>query len=303
MDVAVIGNVTLDIICQTVEEVPRYDSIAFESSAVSPGGCGSNVAVGLCALGVSTALIARVGNDVPYEIITKFWHQVGLDDRYVRQVDGKTTGISVGLVDREAQPRFIHTSGANATLTPQDIDVPILLEQGMRYLHIAGYFVLPGLLNSGLPGLLSTAQQNGVHTSLDVVRSPRMENPGPLWDCLPYLDIFLCNAHEGMRITGKSEPGEIGRYIRSQGARSCIVKLGRDGCWLESQGYSGRIEGERVPTIDTTGAGDAFAAGLLAGLVRGEDLKRACESGNRAGARIVTKLGAITGWLQKAHPG
>ncbi|HSF81542.1 MAG TPA: PfkB family carbohydrate kinase, partial [Anaerolineales bacterium] len=76
------------------------------------------------------------------------------------------------------------------------------------------------------------------------------------------------------------------------------VKLGRDGCWLETDDFSGQIKGETVPTVDTTGAGDAFAAGLLAGLIQGEALQSACYSGNRAGARIVGKLGAISGWLQ-----
>ncbi len=298
MDAVVLGNVTLDIICQTVNEVPRHDSIAFENSVVSAGGCGSNVAIGLSALGIPTALIARVGNDTSFEIIRKIWKQVGLDERYVQCDSTMNTGISVGLVDEDAQPRFIHTSGANALLTANDIDVQALLGQGLRYLHVAGYFVLPGLLNGGLPNFLSTLQQHGIHTSLDVVRSPRMNNPEPLWKCVPYLDIFLCNKHEGWRITGRSEASEIGSYIRSQGARTCIVKLGKDGCWLESGAFSGHIEGELVTAIDTTGAGDAFAAGLLSHLLRGDNLTDACRGGNRAGARIVGKLGAISGWLE-----
>ena len=297
MDAVVIGNVTVDVICQTVNEVPRYDSITFEKSVISPGGCGSNVAIGLCALGVSTGLVARIGGDASLEIITPIWRQVGLDERFVRRMEHLNTGVSIGLVDEEAQPRFIHTSGANATLTAQDIDIQALLEQGMRYLHVAGYFVLPGLMNGGMAEILALAQRHAVHTSLDVVRSPRMKDPTPLWSCLPLLDVFLCNAHEGARITGRNEPVEIGCFIRDKGARACIVKLGQAGCWLESRDFSGQIEGERVLVMDTTGAGDAFAAGLLAGLIRGEALSQACTSGNRAGARIVARLGAISGWL------
>ncbi|HSF82177.1 MAG TPA: carbohydrate kinase family protein, partial [Anaerolineales bacterium] len=206
MDAVVVGNVTLDIICQTVNDVPRHDSIAFDNVTVSPGGCGSNVAIGLCSLGVSTALVARVGDDAAYEIIKKIWQQVSLDERYVKPMRGETTGVSVGLVDEFAQPRFIHTPGANALLTANDIDSKSISEQGVRYLHIAGYFVLPGLINGDLADLLYTLQGLGVHTSLDVVRSPRMKDPKPLWNCIPFLDVFLCNAFEGERITGKKNP-------------------------------------------------------------------------------------------------
>ena len=63
MEAVVMGNVTIDVLCFWIDEVPRYESIAFERSVVSPGGCGSNVAIGLCALGISAALIGRIGVD------------------------------------------------------------------------------------------------------------------------------------------------------------------------------------------------------------------------------------------------
>ena len=84
---------------------------------VSPGGCGSNTAIGLGALGVPTALVACMGVDVAAGLLEQYWQRWNLDCRYVRRVDTASTGVSVGLVDRQLQPRFIHTTGANRFLT------------------------------------------------------------------------------------------------------------------------------------------------------------------------------------------
>jgi len=298
VDAVVFGNVTLDVICKTVDEVPRHESLAFDHVAVMPGGCGSNVAVGLCSLGVPAALVACIGTDDAAELVRNYWSRFGLDQRYVRAVAGQPTGTSVGLVDSQAQPRFIHTPGANAFLNVDALDLRALSSEGARALHVAGYFVLPGILDGRLPATLATAQQFGMFTSLDVVRSKRMQDPSSLWPSLPYLDIFLCNAHEAWRLTGEEQPELAGRFLRQKGAKNVIVKLGTDGCWLESSTFSGRIKAPRVEVVDTTGAGDAFAAGLIQALLQGHKIEGACWSANRAGAHIVGTLGAVGGWLK-----
>jgi sugar/nucleoside kinase (ribokinase family) len=298
VDAIVFGNVTLDVICKTVDEVPRHESLAFDQVVVTPGGCGSNVAVGLCALGVPTALVACIGSDDAAELVRNFWGRFGLDQRFVRVVAGQPTGTSVGLVDSEAQPRFIHTPGANAFLSVDALDISALTAEGARALHIAGYFVLPGILDGRLPATLASAQRRGIFTSLDVVRSKRMQDPSSLWPCLPYLDLFLCNAHEAWRITGEEQPDLAGRSLRLRGVKSAIVKLGMDGCWLESSTLSGRIKAPQAEVVDTTGAGDAFAAGLIKALLLGEKMEDACLSANQAGAHIVGTLGAVGGWLK-----
>ena len=297
MDAVVFGNVTLDIICKIVDDVPRYESLSFDQVAMMPGGCGSNVAVGLAALGVRTALVARTGSDDAAGLLHKFWERFDLDLRYVSEIDRCPTGTSIGLVDHEAQPRFIHTPGANAYLTVDALDLESLFEAGSRSLHIAGFFVLPGVLDGRLPDVLSKARDYGMMTSLDVVRSKRMEDPQALWPCLPYLDYFLCNAHEAWRLTGIENPAEAGLDFRRRGARNAIVKLGREGCWLVGENFNSEIDAPRVEAIDTTGAGDAFAAGMIQALLGGATPREACRMGNAAGAKMVGAMGAVGGWL------
>lgn len=299
MDAVVFGNVALDVICQGVEDVPRHESIGFERAAISPGGCASNVAIGLRALGVSTTIVAIVGLDEAGRLLQEFWERHGLDLRFLRRTPAVNTGVSVGLVDREAQPRFIHTPGASALLTVDDLDLPGIAAEGARCLHVAGFFVLPGLLDGRLPEALRQARLLGLQTSLDVVRSPRMKDPTPLWPCLPYLDIFLCNQFEAWRLTGEDDPGRAAQALCKLGAGLAIIKLGAEGCWVESENLSLRVAASRAPVVDTTGAGDAFAAGLLAALMNGADLRTACQAGNSAGARMVGVLGSIAGWFQE----
>jgi sugar/nucleoside kinase (ribokinase family) len=299
---AVFGNATLDVLCYPVDDVPRDHSISFERSAVSPGGCGSNVAIGLRALDVSTLLIARIGDDLAGEIDSQIWGDWGIDCRFVKKETHSTTGISIGLVDRTFQPRFVHTSGANAKLSADDLDVHRLVANEVEWLHIAGFFVLPGLLDGRLGPALKSAAELGLRISLDVVESPRMHDASHLWPCMPYLDIFLCNQQEAQILTGEAELYQAAAVLHLYGAETVIIKAGDQGCWLSQAGISTdgfvqrRIPAFEVQTVDTTGAGDAFAAGLIAAILSGESLMDACLAANRAGAQVVTALGAITGW-------
>lgn len=299
MDAVVFGNVTLDVICLTVDDVPRHESLLFDQVAVMPGGCGSNVAVGLGTLGISTALVCCIGDDAPGRIIKEYWQKAGIDLSFVKHILNKSTAVSIGLVDSNAQPRFIHTPGANALLTSDDLNISKYIDFGIRLLHIGGFFVLPGIVDDQFPRKLAEARKNGIITTLDVVRSVRMSNPSLLWPCMPELDIFLCNQAEAGKLTGHENIEEASIYLRKKGAAAVIIKLGENGCWVDSDEFIGIIPTPKVEVVDTTGAGDAFAAGLIAALVKGKKLKEACEEGNKAGARMVTKIGAIGGWLNQ----
>jgi len=292
--IAVIGNVTLDIICKTVDDVPRYDSISFQEAAVTPGGCGSNTAIGLAREGETVYLIACIGDDDAAEILCQTWDRTGVDIRFVKRFKKQGSGVSVGLIDSDFQPRFIHTTGANANLRPESLKPVTLKEHKVKFLHVAGYYVLPGLLDHGLKDVLSLAQECGIFTSLDVVTSPAMEKPEFLWPLLPFLNLFLCNLREAEILTGYSDPESASAEFHTKGAAAVIIKLGSKGCWLSESGQGILIPAPQVENvIDTTGAGDAFAAGLLAALLKSKDLPAACRAGVQMGSKTVQYLGAV----------
>jgi sugar/nucleoside kinase (ribokinase family) len=300
MDAVVFGNVVFDIICYPVNEVPRRESIRFDQVALSPGGCGSNTAVGLAALGVPTGLVAHTGDDEGAGMLFRYWERFGVDTCFVQRMPGMSTGTSVGLVDSDFQPRFVHTSGANATLTNADLDPQAYVELGAKFLHVAGFFVLPGVLDPLLAQKLAQARDLGMRTSMDVVFNVRMEEPdyrAALWGAMPHLDYFFCNDHEASRLSGEHDYKNAVYSLMDRGAQNVIIKLGSEGCYVTSDSYTGIVPGLDVDVVDTTGAGDAFASGFIAALSKGADIKSACEAGNQAGAKICTKLGPIAAWM------
>ena len=294
--VIVFGNVTLDVICQTVDDVPRYESVSFDHVVLSPGGCASNVAIGLGALGVPTLLICKTGDDPAADILFNKWKQFHLDLSYVKREKDVHTAVSIGLVDHNAQPRFIHTPGANGRLSLADLDFNIFSQGNIGLFHIGGFFVLPGLLDEYLPQALEQIRQHGVSTSLDVVNSKRYWKPEYLFASMPQLDYFLCNRIEANKLTGEDDIQKCAEIFRNAGARNVIIKLGGDGCYVHGETFIGSVPSEKVTVVDTTGAGDAFAAGMLASLAQGATIYEACIKGNESGAKVVQELGTITYW-------
>ncbi len=297
----VLGNVALDVLCYPVDEVPRHASLRFEHSVVQPGGCGSNTAIGLAALGVPTGLAARVGDDETAALARRYWRRIGLDTRFVEVCPGQSTGVSVVLLDSALQPRFIHAPGANHCVTLDTLNADAWHAGGARFLHVAGFFLLEKLLDVAFGDFLAGLRARGWRVTLDVALSPNMAHPEPLWAALPHLSALLCNQGEAQALTGESDPDEAAAALRRRGAPAVVVKLGERGCFLDSPGFRGRVPlPEPLPdVVDTTGGGDAFCAGFAAGLLRGESLLHACRSGHRAAGRVVSRFGAVTGWLEK----
>ena len=301
MDALVFGNVTLDVICYPVNVVPRHESIAFDDVTVSPGGCGSNTAIGLAALGVPTGIVARTGEDDSANLLFRYWERVGIDTRFVQRNPQEPTATSIGLVDTNFQPRFIHTPGANRGVTAEIIDAPAFAAAGTKFFHVAGFFVLVNLFK-GVGAKLAELRSLGITTSLDVVFNVRMDDPklrAALWDALPNLDYFLANDHEAFRLTGETDPVRAAAILKDRGAQNVIVKLGAQGCYALSDEFTGIVPALKVEVVDTTGGGDAFAAGFITALSRETGVKAACAAGNQAGARVVQKLGAIAAWVDE----
>jgi sugar/nucleoside kinase (ribokinase family) len=298
VDAVVFGNVTLDTLCYPVDDVPRHQSITFEQAIVAPGGCGSNTAIGLCALGVPTALVARIGTDDAASLIEEYWERVGLDTRFVHRVPDIQTAVSVGLIDSSAQPRFIHTPGANTMLKVDDIDVSALAAEGARFLHVGGFLVMPGVSGEQLAERLAEARACGLLISLDVAVSHNRSKPDDVWPCLPHVDFFFCNAREACFLTGENDPRDAVRALRTRGAWAVVLKLGAEGCRIESPDLSAHVPGLPTEVVDTTGAGDAFAAGFIARMLHDDDLEAACRAGNTAGARVVGVFGAVSAWFE-----
>jgi len=201
----------------------------------------------------------------------------------------QTLIVNVAGQDR----RFIHTFGANAAFRAADI--PLDRATKCRVLYLGGYLLMEKVLPGELIPVFTAARRSGAKTVLDVV------TPGPadylprLEKLLPHVDVFLPNNHEGQLITGETDPLKQAELFHRLGAATAIVTLGDGGAVLVTKGVRLRSETYKVPFVDGTGGGDAFAAGYIYGLLQGQDAEGCLRMGSAVGASCVRAIGTTTG--------
>jgi sugar/nucleoside kinase (ribokinase family) len=286
------GIVVADAIASPVDEVPEPGRLALvDSVELHTGGCALSTASALARLGVPTALSGCVGDDLFGGVLARQASARGIDTTGLR-ISDELTSASVVLDASDGERTFLHNPGASAALTAHDVE-GALRASGARWLHIGGALVLPSLDGEPLAELLSAAGSRGVGTSLD----PVFDATGTwerLHPCLPHLDAICPNITEARGITGQRSAEDCAAWLRDHGVDKVAVKLGRDGAYALDAQAGRHVPPFEVTARDETGAGDAFAAGLICGLLRGWPLVRAVRLGNAVGALSTTGIGAST---------
>lgn len=292
--ILVIGNAVADVVARTVDDVPRTGSLHPETVQYFAGGCGNNVAMVLARLGAKVAIVACLGQDVFGDVLLAEWQRAGIETPFVSRHPTEPTGVTIVLVDSAGERRFISTPAANRFLTLDNL--PATIWDGVFALNIAGFFTMPGIEDGALIPLLEAARARGILTVLDPVGGSARERREELLRLLPYLDIVLVNEDEGEKVTGEVETDEIARVLFERGASTIIAKLGAKGSRV--YGKLGNFDVPACPAIciDSTGAGDAYIAALLAAMARGDDFRSATAWASAAGAATVESLGATGTW-------
>jgi sugar/nucleoside kinase (ribokinase family) len=116
-----------------------------------------------------------------------------------------------------------------------------------------------------------------------------------LESCLANLDFLFANEDEGRMLTGESEPSDVAAFLHARGALTVVLKLGARGCLVFNGEGSLQVPAFAVCAVDTTGAGDCFVGGFLAGIELGYSIPKASRLANAAGALSIQKLGSIRG--------
>lgn len=295
-DVTCVGLLTADVVGKPIDALPGRGHLAFvERMELHTGGCAANTGMGLAKLGVQTAIIGKVGRDGFGDFIVQRCADSGIDVSRMVRDERTATSATMVLVHSDGERSFLHYTGANATFTAEDVDFEIV--KASKVLHVAGSQVLPALDGAPMAGLLQRAQDCGIITALDTVWDPVgrwMEVTGP---CLPFVDYFLPSYEEArMLANGLEAPEDVAQFLLDAGAKVVALKLGRKGCYVRSAaGEEFRLPAFTVNAIDALGAGDAFVAGFLAGVVRDWNLEQCARFATAVGACCVTALGATTG--------
>jgi sugar/nucleoside kinase (ribokinase family) len=161
---------------------------------------------------------------------------------------------------------------------------------------VGGTYLLPRFDGEGAAALFRGARAQGKLTTMDVTWDVEGRWLSTIAPCLPHLSWFLPSTKEAAKITGLERPEEMAAFLRAQGVGGVVIKLGQRGCYVLPQGKPGFfVPAYKVQAVDTTGAGDAFVAGFLAGLLRGWAPERCARLACAAAALNIQKVGATAG--------
>lgn len=284
----VIGDVMTDII--VLPEGPLVRGSDRRARIVSkPGGSGANQAVWLGAMGADVEFAARVAL-ADREYWTSYFRSFGVIPRLAGD-ETEPSGSLVTIVDPDGERSFLTDRGANLKLTPADL--PSHDAGNIFGAVISGYSFFAEGPRQTVSGFAAHALAAGVEVSVDAASVGFLEEVGPanFRDWTKGFSTLFANAEEAQCLSGAAELDaqmrELGRtyhrVIIKRGAAGAAIG-GREGVRLAQPA-------ERVAAIDTTGAGDAFAAGFLAARQRGESEVEALAAGIAAGTRAVTMVG------------
>lgn len=273
-------------------------------------GAETNVAIGLARLGFQVGWASRLGHDSMARYLLAAMRGEGIDCSHVVCDAAQTTGFQFKERVTDGRDPLVesHRKGSAASrMTPADIDEPWL--RSARHLHATGVF--PAISATTLPTAIRTmeiAREAGRTISFDTNLRPGLwGNTEIMRSTINALaaraDWVLPGIEEGLILTGETAPERVAAFYRAQGAKLVVVKLGADGAYYDSdtQG-TGRVPGYPVEkVIDTVGAGDGFAAGVISALLEGKSVPEAVRRGSWIGARAVQVLGDTEGLPTRAQ--
>jgi len=297
-DVTIAGELNLDLILYGLPEqlAPERELLA-DRMMLTLGSSSAIVAHNLAALGGRVGFQSRIGDDPLGQIALDRLLQGGVDAARVRRVPSSTTtGLTV-ILHHGSWRNILTYAGTIAELTWDDLDLDYLADS--RHFHLSSYY-LQRALRPRVPELLRGMKSKGLSTSLDTNDDPDDRWEGDLREVLRYVDVFLPNEREALKIAGASDLETAINKLQGL-VPVVVVKLGRKGSLAQRGAERIVIPAREVAAVDTVGAGDSFDAGFLQQYVTGADLATCLASGNRAGALSTTRPGGTEAFRDVEH--
>ena len=298
-DVVCVGILVADLFVPPLPRLPRPGELQLvDNMLLSAGGCAANAAMDLARLGARVAVAGKVGNDFFAGFVRQELESKGVDVSGIRQSATAPTASTVILPVVGQDRRYIHTVGANADLRVEDVDLDQV--SGARILYVGGYLLFPGFEPAGLAQLFQFARGRGIQTILDVAGPRAEQSLSALAPVLPFTDVFLPNQDEAAIITGESDAWQQAKRLLALGARTVVITCGGQGVVVRTQQTAFAAQALPIEFVDGSGAGDAFDAGFVVGLLEGWGLERTVAFASAVGASACTQLGTTRGVFTRA---
>lgn len=294
VDVLCVGIAVADVMAKPIDSIPEWDRLGtFDHVEHHIGGCAVNTGVDLVRLGASAAISACIGRDGAGMFVRQSLADAGLDTEGLVETNDAATSYTFVMIGSDGRRRYLHHIGANAHFT--DRDVPDELIARARILHIGGALLMPAMDGAPTARLLERARAMGVVTAMDTAFNPAVDSRALIEPCLPLLDCFIPSIEEARAVTGEDEPEAMLAQLARHRIPTLGIKLGAEGCLFQHGDAVRRYQAFPVPVVDGSGAGDAFMAGFLYGMLQGWELDRAALFANATAAHCIQAIGCSAG--------
>ncbi len=252
---------------------------------VASGGSAANTVHGLARLGVETSYIGKIGNDLHGSFFHDDMLQSGIRPRLLQSKS--PTGTAITFITPDSERTFGTFLGAAVELTPDDISPTDF--HGCDLLHLEGYLVFNQDLTSHI---VQQARQAGLKVSIDMASYNVVEaNLDYLKDLIrDGVDIVFANEEEARALTGCAPEEALG--VISEMCEIAVVKVGKEGAYVSDGNSQWKVPATKDKAIDTTGAGDLYAAGFLYGLSLNKPLDTCAWYGSLVAAQVIQGIGA-----------
>ena len=254
------------------------------------GGSAANTIVGLARLGCKVGFIGKVANDREGKMLLEDFRKEGVDTKGVIKTKTGRSGTVMGFIDEKGERALYVDPGVNDTIEFEEIDKKYAYRT--KILHLTSFvgeksFETQKKLVENLP--------KNVKISLDPGELYARKGLKTLSPILTRSFVLMPNAKETALLTGEKDYMAGAETLLKMGVKIVAVKLGSRGCYVTNGKENHHIEAFKVQVIDTTGAGDAFCAGFLYGLINQKPLYECGKIGNFVASRCIMKMGARAG--------
>jgi ribokinase len=292
--ITVVGSFAVGLTIRTPNVPVIGETLRGSDFNMGPGGKGSNQAVAAVRLGANSSLVAILGEDKLAEIATDLYAVEGVNTEYVLKTADQPTGVGFIVLNAQGENFIILDMGANNLMDAGYVDQA---EQ-----QIAASQVVMTVLEIPVPAAARALELGKKHGAMTILNpAPAAALPESIFQ---YVDYLTPNESElrillGLAPDDPASTHELAGRLRALGVRNVIVTMGSSGALILNGEGSQHIPSIPVDVVDTTGAGDAFNAGLAVALAQGRTLRAAVQFGCCAGALACTKLGVIPALAQQ----
>jgi ribokinase len=285
--ICVLGSLHMDLIIKTYRMPKLGETLIGNEFHMRMGGKGANQAVAAAKLGADVVLIGRVGDDYFGDKMIENAEKRGVHVEYIKKEKGTSSSVALIVVDQKGDNFLLIAPGADMTYDESDVN---RAREAIKKSDIL-------LLQLEVPlccvnRAIKTASECGTKVIFNL--SPAKKVPNEILEKVFILTINEVEAEflTGIKVKNVNSAKKSATRLLGDGVQNVVLTLGKRGAILVSEEGVYHARGLRVKAVDTTGAGDAFCGALAVAIAKGEDLKKAVDYANFAGALATTKIGA-----------